>query len=475
MSVLITKNHLKADTVRKTISDCPKKGQKGFVLRTTPNSVFTFFYQYLNKTTGKRDWLKIGEHPQWTVERARSEATRLAGLSPDKNLKHMRVLEHRANRALGKTFGTVFEEYIAYCKEPVLRRWGTVARKESWADIQYKFVRPLSWWKDKPIVDITGPDIRELYDSFLREGSPSMANHVRAALATMFKWATHEDRRYVVANPVSKLDPDEKAVEKSDVEDGRALKKQEIIDFWFGLDNPCCPGARLSRLALKLSLVTLLRTGEIVKIERELVGDDFVEIPLAVVKNRRKKKSRAVKQPLNSLARAILDEAMSIGDPNRKYVFSGGQFSGKRRDVPMKQNSLANLLTRTSDKGDHSMGICEYLDMQPGVGPHDLRRTGSCILEQLGYDDATIGLVMTHSVGTKADKESRPARVTREAYLVPVQILDRPVDRRVECLDRLDMVLRHILGLPPATELLPPKKQQLPQPAKRLSFFQAAE
>jgi hypothetical protein len=51
--VLIIEKHLVASDKRMTYSDTK---QKGFALRTTPNGVFTFYYQHLNEKTGKRDW-----------------------------------------------------------------------------------------------------------------------------------------------------------------------------------------------------------------------------------------------------------------------------------------------------------------------------------------------------------------------------------------------------------------------------------
>src|SRR5437763_9597598 len=88
MPVFITEKHLVVSAERKTISD---NKQLGFALRTTPNGVFTFYYQHLNKKTGKRDWHVIGTHPEWTPSRARSEATRLAGLiAGGNNIKSMR-------------------------------------------------------------------------------------------------------------------------------------------------------------------------------------------------------------------------------------------------------------------------------------------------------------------------------------------------------------------------------------------------
>ena len=89
----------------------------------------------------------------------------------------------------------------------------------------------------------------------------------------------------------------------------------------------------------------------------------------------------------------------------------------------------------------------EYLGLND-VTPHDLRRTGACILEQLGFSDGVIGRAMTHKT---TDKDAAP--VTRDHYLVPVQIIARPVDPRVEALNALDAALREILGLTSPMEL----------------------
>lgn len=301
MSVFITDKHLKASNVRKNYSD---SDQKGFALRTTPNGVFSFYYQHLNRKTGKRDWHLIGEYPEWTPERARNEATRLAGLVvQEKSIKVIREQKIAQGRAEGVTFQKLCDEYIAYCKEPVQRRWGMVPRKETWRNVGYQLRRPLEWWGKRPASEITAADTMELYESFTREGHPSQANSVRGQLHTLFVWAMDFKRRYVSVNPCPKLLEDDKAVERADIEDGRVLTADELRTFWFGVDHPDCPGDRLSRLALKLSLVTLLRTGECVCIERACVTPSTVTIPLNVAKGRRSKKARDVVQPLNSLAR----------------------------------------------------------------------------------------------------------------------------------------------------------------------------
>jgi hypothetical protein len=219
------------------------------------------------------------------------------------------------------------------------------------------------------------------------------------------------------------------------------------------LDDPNCPGDKLSKLAYKLSLTTVLRGCEIVAISRDGVGPDVtnpetVTIPLEVLKGRRSKTSRAVTQPLNSLARGIIAEIFE-GDEGRCYAFPG---VGKRRGKWMDQKTLAHLLNRKACDRAGKEGILEYLKIAHFT-PHDLRRTSATILEQLGYDEASIGKVMTHKTPTK---EASP--VTRAHYLVPVQIIARPVDPRVKALDDLDAALREILGLPPVqAQLAPPK------------------
>lgn len=435
MPVHIGEKHLKKGTVRKTYSD---KGVKGFALRTTPNGSFTFYYQHLNKKTGKQDWHKIGDHPEWTIEAARNEARTLAGLNATgADIKKLRNSRAEQNRVAGTTFKQLHDEYINDCRTLVRKRWGMVPKKETWLDIQSALKRPLAWWGSMPVSEVTDDEVMKLYQSFVDEGHIPQANRIRTLLHTLFKWAAQPGRKYVNANPCATLPPKEE--EPGAGEDGRVLDADEIKKFWVGLDDPKCPGDRLSKLALKLALVTTLRTGEVVAIERKGIGPASVTIPLAILKGRRSKKARDVVQPLNSLAREIIGEIFTIGDAERQYAFPG---MGKRTGKWLDQKTLAHLVSRNSTKIKYSkMGISEYLGMEPWT-PHALRRTSATILEQLGYDDATIGKVLTHKA---PGKDAAP--VTRDHYLVAKPIIARPVDSRIKALDDLDAALREIIGL----------------------------
>jgi integrase len=452
MPVYIGDKHLRKSAMRKTYSDTDVKG---FALRTTPLGVFSFYYQHLNARTGKRDWHLIGSYPEWSVAKARNEARRLAGLVADeKDIKQVRRQKTEQARVGGITFRQLHDEYIDDCRELVMKKWGRVPRLESWLDIRSLLKRPLKWWGKLPLTDITDNEVMALYRSFVRDGHVPQANRIRGQLHTLFRWAAQPPRKYIAINPCSNLP--KKDDEPSAHDDGRVLTADEIRTFWYGLDDPDCPGDRLSKLALKLSLVTTLRTGEIVAIERNGVGPSTVTIPLRVVKSRRSKKARDVVQPLNSLARELLGEVFTIGDTERRYAFPG---TGRRQGGSMRQQTLAHLLNRKSRDEAGKMGINEYLGLDHWT-PHALRRTAATILEQLGFDDGLIGKVLTHKA---LGRDASP--VTRQHYLVAKPIIARPVDKRIEALDALDDALREILALRSAKVLPKPKPRLLTEAA----------
>lgn len=443
MPVHIGEKHLKKSDTRKTYSD---KDVRGFALRTTPLGGFTFYYQHLNKKTGKRDWHLIGAYPEWSIEKARNEARRLAGLAADKvDIKRLRSREVGEARGRAMTFKQLHDEYIDDCATLVRKRWGMVAKKESWRDIRSALKRALQCWGPMLITEITDTHVMDLYKTYVDDDHIPQGNRVRTLLHTLFKWAIVPPRKYLTTNPCTNLPEKEEEVpvDAAAHPDGRVLTANEIRKFWIGLDDPKCPGDRLTKLAYKLYLVTVLRGCEIVAIPRDGVAPDVtnpesVTIPLEVLKGRRSKKSRPVTQPLSSLAREIVAEIFK-DDEGRRYAFPG---SGKRQGKWMDQKTLAHLLNRKAADRAGKEGILEYLRI-PHFTPHDLRRTSATILEQLGYDEAAVGRVMTHKTPAK---DASP--VTRIHYLVPTPILAKPVDPRVEMLDKLDMALRQIIGLP---------------------------
>jgi len=401
-----------------------------------------FYFQHLNQKTHKRDWHLIGSYPEWSIDRARKEARRLAGLADvGADIKGLRKVEERGTL----TFQQVHDEYIEDRKAPVRKRWGVVPKKESWGDIRSALRRALNRWGPMRVDEITDDHVMALYQSYVDDDHIPQGNRVRGMLHTLFKWAMMPPRKYLKTNPCTNLPQKEEAVplDADTHPDGRVLTAAELRKFWRGLDDPNCPGDKLSKLAYKLYLTTVLRGCEIVAIPNQGVKPDVmtpetVTIPLEVLKGRRSKNARPLTQPLNSLARELMVEIFK-DDEGRRYAFPG---SGKRRGKWMDQKTLAHLLNRKAADNAGKEGILEYLKMAHFT-PHDLRRTSATILEQLGYDEAAVGKVMSHK---PMAKDASP--VTRIHY-VPTPILAKPVDPRVEMLDKLDMALRQIVGLAP--------------------------
>ena len=117
---------------------------------------------------------------------------------------------------------------------------------------------------------------------------------------------------------------------------------------------------RKTRLAIKFALATMLRSSELLGIDRDELNVDngTVDIPA-----RRVKKRRVINQPLSELALEIITEAMG------NYSFA---FVGRFGDVPVARTIMANAL-RGNKK---TKGICELLGLAPFT-PHDLRRTAA--------------------------------------------------------------------------------------------------
>jgi integrase len=437
-AVYIGAKHLVKGDKRKTWSD---SDVTGFTLRTTPNGSFTFYFVRTNPATKKLDWHLIGKHPSMSIADARIEARSLALLA-DKghNIKQIRGQKRERARIEGVTFKQLHDEYIKDCQTLVRQRWGMVPRKESWKDIRSALKRPLEWWGSMALSEITDSSVMDLYQSFVDDDHVPQGNRIRTLLHTMFKWAIQPPRKYLNANPCATLPQKQKEVPvHNDPETGekRVLSPDELRTLWFGLDDPKCPGDRLSKLALKLMLVTTLRGGEICSIERKNVERDYVKISLGILKSRRHDGARDIVQPLNSLARDILAKIFE-GDDGRRYAFPG---TGKRSGMWMDQKTLGHLVTRKSSDEAGKEGICEFLGMKHWT-PHALRRTPATILSELDYTEVEIGKVLTHK---PVGKEASPT--TRNHYIVGTKITNKPADKRVEMLDALDGALREILGL----------------------------
>src|SRR6202453_5309628 len=99
-----------------------------------------------------------------------------------------------------------------------------------------------------------------------------------------------------------------------------------------GLERMDLPWDRTTRLAIKFALVTMLRSVELLGIQRDELNPNYgtVDIPA-----RRVKKRRVINQPLSDLALEILTESMGNHDFG---------FTGRFGDAPLARQAMSGAL-----------------------------------------------------------------------------------------------------------------------------------
>jgi integrase len=201
--------------------------------------------------------------------------------------------------------------------------------------------RHLAKLKDQPLNELTTRDITDLLDTL----PPSEANHTFGVLRTFFNWC--ERRDHIQRNPLRKLTKPHKEQSRD-----RVLSRKEIKKIWAATKEPTTYHA-----IVRLCLFTGQRRGEVSQIRPEWIEGDILTFPASVTKN-----GRQHSIPLGATARALVQYL----DPS--YTHWG---KPKRR-----------------------------LDMASGVAGwciHDLRRTVSTYMAELGVPPHIVDAILNHA------------------------------------------------------------------------------
>jgi integrase len=392
----------------------------GLYVSITTAGVATFSFKFTDKQTGKQrtGWLGVYDPETFTVEDARSKVYGLKAMGGEALAETFR--ERKAEKAKrGKTVDEIIEERIEWMKTPVRKPDGEMRpRIETWENVASHLRRFLSPRLGKKIAgEVTKHDIATLSNDIVagkHGGKPPVANarHMRRAASGLFNWAAEAGRDHVTASPcvnLPKLDPEHPRT--------RVLSADEIRILWHGLDRDDLPWDRRTRLALKLELVTMLRSGELLAAHRDELFDLDGDNP---------------QQTLSGLAVEIIREAL-ISD-KQQFVFAS-----PLGDMPMNRKVMATALRGTKYKGKvKTPGICALLGLKPFT-PHDLRRTAATLAGDLGFDDAWIAKCLDHAASKK--QEQTVPSVTGKVYNHSKRMKEK---RAV--LDGVAAELRRIIG-----------------------------
>ena len=226
-----------------TLSDRMEVGDpscRGLYLRVTSAGARSFSFRARPPGGGRVERLTLGTYPDLSLRDARLKADRLRRQIADG--KNPFAHKHEAPT---RSFAALAERYI---DEYAIRH------KRSFAKDQRNLrLHILPRWRDRDYASITRADVIQLIERIVAASKPVLANHVHALVRGIFSFAMDVD--LMAANPAARLR--KRGVERIKT---RVLTDDEIRLFW--TRSVEAPIVRLFGLALRLVLVTGVRSGE---------------------------------------------------------------------------------------------------------------------------------------------------------------------------------------------------------------------
>lgn len=227
----------------------------------------------------------------------------------------------------------------------------------------------------KLLGEITHEDLRALTDKIVARDAPATAVHAREIVMMVFRWAN--ERGVTVENPADKVRPT--SIARFTARE-RALSSDEI-GLMYEYLHKVNSGPQF-KVAAKLVLLTLVRKGELAHAKWDEVS--FTKAQWTIPKERMKAR-RAHVVPLSSQAMELL---MAL-----KTFACGSEWLLPSRydaDAPMSDatlNRTLELVWKLAQKEGKPLAK---------FGPHDLRRTGSTLLHEAGYNTDWIEKQLAH-------------------------------------------------------------------------------
>ncbi|SDD05331.1 Integrase [Bradyrhizobium brasilense] len=356
--------HLKSKDKMYKVTD-----RDGMYVSVSVTGQISFRYDY--RLNGRRETLTIGRYGADGISLAEArercmKARKLVadGISPAYEKKR----EKRRN-TLARNFGAVGNVWL---KEARMAESTRSMRKS----ILDRDILPA--WKNRLLTEITAEDLRQLCTKVKERGAPATAVHVRDIVKQIFGFAILNGEK--VANPADEVGP---ASIATFVPKDRSLSPAEICIMLGQLEHVAT--LPTIRLGMKLFLLSMVRKSEL----QDAVWDevDFENAVWSIPKERMKRsKAHNV-----YLSQQMLDIfiALKTCAGNSRYVLP----SRYDADAPMSRATFNRITTAVAERAKK-----EGLPLEPFT-VHDLRRTGSTLLNELGFNSDWIEKCLAHEDG----------------------------------------------------------------------------
>ena len=334
----------------------------GFGIRVSPNGIKSWIYRY--KIDGKTDKLTLGSYPNLSLSAAKKKFIELSDLrrSGQSPKNFIQDQHEKKNNTVEKLILPWYSSYVEKNRKKPLQ-----IKQQITADI-------IPLLGDKDLDTLQAKDITKALDVIVERGAPIHANRVLSTLKQVFNYAV--SRGCMQQNPAINIRTrDIGGVEKPRE---RFLSLQELKKVWLFLDSDECQMFLQTKIAIKIIILTGVRTGEI----RLAQWSHFdLENSLWTIPPELTKGAITVKIHLTPLVKSILIELKSIDDSPFVLV-------GMVPNRPLDQNALPRAISRIQKR----VGIPEWT-------AHDLRRTFATQLgETLNVDPVVIEKCLGHKM-----------------------------------------------------------------------------
>ncbi|STX29966.1 phage-related integrase [Legionella beliardensis] len=334
----------------------------GFGIRVTPKGLKIWIYRY--KINGQRHFITLGYYPAMSLSEAKKRFIDLSdmrhgAINPKDHLEEAKQKEQQTIKNLMLNW---YKSYIEKHRAQPQQIWQLIK-----ADI-------IPLLGDKKLETLKTREITQALDKIVDRGAPIHANKVLSTLKQAFNYAV--SRGEMMNNPAMSIrSRDIGGLEKARE---RYLSLDEIKTLWQFLESEEHDTSIQIRSALKIILLTGVRTGEI----RVAKWSEFdFENSLWTIPAEHTKTNITMRIHLSEMTKKVLLELQEYSDSD--YVITGVD-----ERSPLSDKAMPRAVIRIQSR----VGI-------PHWTAHDLRRTFATQLgEALHIDPVVIEKCLGHKM-----------------------------------------------------------------------------
>ena len=394
----------------------------GMYVRVTTRGAISFLLDY--RLNGRRETVHLGKYGHDGISLARAREKCLDARRAIREGRSPAIEKQRDKRRIkeAKSFGQFGEKWLTAApmadSTRAMRR--TIYEREL-----------LPVWRNRLLTKITPDDLRAHCGKIVDRSAPATAIHVRDIVKQIYGFAILHGEK--VGNPADEVGP---ASIATFVPRDRSLSPSEIRVMLKQLEHIAT--LPTIRLGMKLYLLTMVRKSEL----QDAVWDEVdFENSVWTIPKERMKRSKAHNV---YLSRQTLDIMIALKTcaGNSRYLLP----SRYDADAPMSRATFNRVTYAVVERAK-----AEGLPLEPFT-VHDLRRTGSTLLNELGFNSDWIEKCLAHEDG----------RSSRGVY----NKAEYEVQRRHMMQEWSDILDAWVVGRKHVPTLIPPSMPVLePDPA----------